>query len=479
MLSSTDRRLRVVQWTTGKVARESIKMILDRPNLELVGVYAHSKEKHGQDVGDLAQLGKKLGILATSDIDALIALKPDCVVYMPLHPDVDQLAYLLRAGVNVVTTASFMTGRGYGEPARKKLEEAAQAGKVSLFGSGINPGWVDNLAATASSLCREVNQVRIVESFNIGLWAGDANQDALGWGRPPGDATHAKDVEKATLPFGDAVEAIAALFKLELDDVRCEVEFAHATQDLDVPGRSVKTGSVAGIMAKWLGIAGGHPVIEATVQWCVGEEISPAWDIAMAYRIEVNGTPQLKLRVEVLPDDMSLPVEELMLIGFLFPATPVVNAIHAVVAARPGIVTYADLPPMTSVLRPKALKPSVTALVDAPAPAARSSQGAASGSPLSVEGTWNVTVKGPTGAQATVLVIERVDGKLTGTQTGQGVTSPIVEVSLEGNTLRWVNYVTKPIKLKVVFTANVDGNAMTGKCKAGFMGSYNFTATKA
>lgn len=234
------RPLRIVQWTTGKVATQSAKAILDRDDLELVGLYAYSKEKVGQDVGDLINLGRKTGIKATDDVDALLALQPDCIAYMPLHPDVDMMARLLRAGVNIVTTASFITGRGYGEAARKQLEEAAQAGGVSLFGSGINPGWVDALVANASSLCRDVNLVRVTESFNIGMWAGDANQDVIGWGRPANDPVHPADLEKATLPFGDAVEAIAKMFKFELDDIRCEAEFAHATMDLDIPGRPVK-----------------------------------------------------------------------------------------------------------------------------------------------------------------------------------------------------------------------------------------------
>lgn len=475
-MSTNTRPLRIVQWTTGKVAREAIKVILDRPELELVGVYAYSKEKAGQDVGDLANLGRKLGIKASNDIDALIALKPDCVVYMPLHPEVAHIARLLRAGINIATTASFMTGRGYGEEARRTLEEAAQAGKASLFGSGINPGWVDNLTAAASSLCREVNQVRIIESFNIGLWAADANQDALGWGRPAGDATHAKDVEQATLPFGDAVEAIAAMFKFQIDDVRCEVEFAHATQDLDVPGRTVKKGTVAGIMAKWIGISAGLPVIEAAVQWSVGDDITPAWDIAMAYLIEVNGTPQIKLRVEILPEDLSLPIEELMTIGFMFPALPVVNAISAVVAARPGIVTYADLPPMTSILRPKVMKPSATRLIEAPEPAAMLS--ASSSGTVSVEGNWKVTVKGPTGPQETMLMLNTQNGALTGEQSGQGVSSAISDVKLVGNQLSWVNHITKPMKMKVQFAGVIDGATITGKCKAGFMGSYPFTGSK-
>lgn len=345
--------LRIVQWTTGKVATQSAKAILDRPDLELVGLYAFSKEKVGQDVGDLLKLDRKIGIQATDDIDALLALRPDCIVYMPLHPDVEEMTRLLRAGVNVVTTASFLTGRGYGETARAQLEAAAQAGGVSLFGSGINPGWVDALVATASSVCREVNLVRVTESFNIGMWAGDANQDVIGWGRPAHDPGHPADLEKATLPFGDAVEAIAKMFKFELDDIRCEAEFAHATTDLDIPGRPVKKGHVAGALARWLGIAGGVPVIELNAQWTISADIEPAWDIAGAYLIEVNGTPQLKLRADVLPADFTLPIEELIATGFIITAMPVVNAIASVVVARPGIVTYADLPPVTSVLRPK------------------------------------------------------------------------------------------------------------------------------
>ncbi|MFC5744447.1 hypothetical protein [Actinomadura rugatobispora] len=349
MERTSDRPLRVVQWTTGNVARQSIAAIVERPDLELVGVYAYSKEKAGRDVGELAGLGRLLGILATDDIDAIIALAPDCVLHMPLHPDVEQLTRLLRAGVNVLTTASFLTGRAYGEEARAALEEAARAGNASLFGSGVNPGYADQLAAVASGVCREVNYVRVLESFDIGMWAGDANQDELGWGRPAGDPGHADDVRKATAPFGDAVEALAELLDATIDDVRCEVGFAHATKDLDIPGRTVKAGTVAGLDVRWFGVSGGVDVTEAHVRWAVTQELDPAWEIAMAYLIEVRGHPQVNVRVEVLPQDFtSMSLEDMLAIGSVITAMPVVNAIPAVVAARPGIVTYADLPTQAS-----------------------------------------------------------------------------------------------------------------------------------
>ena len=342
--------LRVVQWTTGNVARQAVRAVLDRADLALVGVYAFSADKAGRDVGELAGLGRTLGIAATSDIDAIIALKPDCVLYMPLHPDVDHLVRLLGSGVNVLSTASFITGRAYGEAARKRLQQAAEAGGASLFGGGVNPGWADYLAAIASGVCREVNYVRVVESFNIGMWAGDANQDELGWGRPAGDRGHAEDVAKATAPFADAVEAMAELLSLPADDIRCDVQFAHALSDVDgIPGRSIKKGTVAGIDARWIGSRGGVDAIEVNVRWTVAPDIDPAWEIAMAYQIEVRGYPQVNLRVEVLPQDMeSMTIEEMMAIGSVITAMPIVNAIPAVVAARPGIVTYADLPPQAS-----------------------------------------------------------------------------------------------------------------------------------
>src|SRR5687768_17359595 len=97
--------VRVVQWTSGLVARQAVKAIAKRPDLQLVGAYAYSKDKVGRDLGELVGLAEPLGVTATDDIDALIALQPDCVLYMPVHPDIEHLTRLLRSGVNVVTTA--------------------------------------------------------------------------------------------------------------------------------------------------------------------------------------------------------------------------------------------------------------------------------------------------------------------------------------------------------------------------------------
>lgn len=354
--------LRLIQWTSGKVAREAVKAVLGRPDMQIVGAYAFSASKVGTDLGELCGLPERIGVAATDDIDALIALKADCVLYMPLHPDFDHLERLLRGGVNVATTAHFMTGRAYGDEARARLEAAALAGGVSLFGSGINPGYVESLAAVATSVSRNPRHIRIVESFNIGTWAGDENQDELGWGRPKGDPSHAKDVEQATVPFGDACEALARLGGLELDDIRCEVDFSYATRDLDIPGRDVRTGTVAGITSRWIGASGGYDTVECSVVWTISPDIRPAWDVAMAYKIDISGEPDVHMKVEVLPDLATTPPEAMTAIGSVITAMPVVNAVAGVVAARPGIVGYQDMPVVASRLIPSA-QPAAAAAV--------------------------------------------------------------------------------------------------------------------
>jgi cytochrome P450 len=119
------------------------------------------------------------------------------------------------------------------------------------------------------------------------------------------------------------------------------------------------------------------------------------------------------------------------------------------------------------------------ATVSAPAAKTAEPAPAAASGPVPLEGTWNVVVKGPTGPQPAVLVLERQGDGFTGSQSGHGATSPIADFKRDGNQISWVNHITKPMKMKVEFKGELNGNVISGKAKAGFMGSYPFTATKA
>jgi hypothetical protein len=97
---------------------------------------------------------------------------------------------------------------------------------------------------------------------------------------------------------------------------------------------------------------------------------------------------------------------------------------------------------------------------------------------MSVSGKWKITIKSPTGPQNTILEIQEQDGKVTGAQSGQGSTTEISDATWDGSKLFWINHVVKPMKMKVEFTATVDGDSMSGKVKAGFMGSFPFTGVR-
>src|SRR5947208_369024 len=101
--SARSGRLRVVQWTTGNVGRQAVGAIVVHPELELVGVFAHDPAKAGRDAAELCGLDEPTGVVATGDVEELLALRPDCVVYTALHLDADEVARILRAGINVVT----------------------------------------------------------------------------------------------------------------------------------------------------------------------------------------------------------------------------------------------------------------------------------------------------------------------------------------------------------------------------------------
>ena len=83
-------RVRVVQWATGNIGTKSLRAVIEHPRLELVGLFVYSDDKVGRDAGELCGL-PATGVAATRDIDDIVALEPDCVLYMPRQCDVDDV----------------------------------------------------------------------------------------------------------------------------------------------------------------------------------------------------------------------------------------------------------------------------------------------------------------------------------------------------------------------------------------------------
>ena len=108
-------------------------------------------------------------------------------------------------------------------------------------------------------------------------------------------------------------------------------------------------------------------------------------------------------------------------------------------------------------------KKPANATVSAPKPAAAAAEPAG---PVPLEGTWNVVVKGPTGPQPATLTLEKSGDTFIGAQSGEGTSTPIEDFKFDGKQIYWVNKITKPMKLKVEFKGEINGNVITGKAKA-------------
>ncbi|MCX5242996.1 hypothetical protein OG824_48145 [Streptomyces prunicolor] len=99
------QRYRVAQWTTGNIGARTMRAVLEHPNLTLAGVYVHTPAKAGLDTGELSGVGfDATGVLATHDIDEILALGADCALHTPHDCDFGEVCTLLSPGVNVVST---------------------------------------------------------------------------------------------------------------------------------------------------------------------------------------------------------------------------------------------------------------------------------------------------------------------------------------------------------------------------------------
>ena len=111
--------LRVVEWSTGTVGRDAIAGIDAHPDLELIGVWVSDPAKVGRDAGRLAGLDRDLGVIATDDAEALLALKPDAIVHTAMTDDrlteaIEDLKRFLQAGIDVVSSGPVILQFPYG-----------------------------------------------------------------------------------------------------------------------------------------------------------------------------------------------------------------------------------------------------------------------------------------------------------------------------------------------------------------------------
>ncbi|MEO8814763.1 MAG: dihydrodipicolinate reductase [Mycobacterium sp.] len=342
--------LRVIQWTTGNIGRRSLHAIIGRTDMELVGVYAHGPDKVGVDAADLAgwpsTTNKPTGVAATNDIDTLLALRPDACCYNPLWPNIDELVALLEAGVNVCSTAAWITGGKQTPADRQRIEAACETGQATMFGSGAHPGLTNMVGMVLSGACERVDEIRITESVDCSTYESAGTMAAMGFGQDHDTTGLAEKVRRESEVFAESAAMMADAIGAHLDKITFDVRFTAATGDTDLGFMTVPAGTVGSVYGYHRGWAGERNVVSVGFNWIMGKHTTPPKPVADGHVIQVFGRPNMRTVINCLPPkDWAEP--GFGGLGGIYTAMPVTNAVPAVVAAEPGIVTLADLPPIT------------------------------------------------------------------------------------------------------------------------------------
>ncbi|MGV0794614.1 NAD(P)H-dependent amine dehydrogenase family protein [Mycolicibacterium sp. XJ1819] len=340
------RPLRVIQWTTGNIGRRSLHAILGRDDMELVGVYAHGADKVGVDAAELAGWPEPTGVAATADIDELIAREPDACCYNPLWPNIDELVRLLSAGVNVCSSAAWITGGKQSPEDLDRIRKACEKGNSTIFGSGAHPGVTNMVGMVLSGCCERVDEIRITESVDCSTYESAGTQTAMGFSQDPDTPGLADSVRRESEVFAESAAMMADAIGATLDKMTFDVTFTAATGDSDLGFMRIPEGTVAGVHGYHRGWVGDRNVVSVGFNWTMGTHVTPPKPLAHGHVIQVFGRPNMRTVLHCLtPQDWTEP--GFMGLGMIYTAMPVTNAVPAVVAAKPGIVTLKDLPPVT------------------------------------------------------------------------------------------------------------------------------------
>jgi 2,4-diaminopentanoate dehydrogenase len=343
---------RVVHFGTGFSGIHALRGIINHPELELVGLVVHSDEKAGRDAGELAGLDP-IGVLATQDIDAAIAIPADAFCYMAttqgrLKVAVGELTRILESGKNVATTSfGMLINPAMTRPdVLASLQAAAAAGDATLYSTGIDPGFFSDLLPVILTGCSQrIDSIRVYELavYESGHQSDQVAFEICAFGQPM--ETVPPMVDPAGLnQWRGVVEAIAEQLDVTLDDVVTGYELWPAEHGFDYQGRRIEAGTIAGFRFEIVGVVDGVARIGVEHVTRTQEDQAPDWPRGLAgdaYRIVIDGSPHLECEFNFRDGDDHLAG------GFNITAMRAVNAIPSLCRAAPGVVSTFDLEPVT------------------------------------------------------------------------------------------------------------------------------------
>jgi hypothetical protein len=340
----------VIVWGTGNVGVPALRIVLSNPALRLAGVIVSNPAKVGRDAGELCGL-PPTGVRATDDVAGAFAAGADAVAYCAsgdFRPTeaIDDIERCLRAGLNVVSTSIYPLYDPLSAPddLRERIGAACTAGNASIFVSGVDPGFInDIIPLLLSGLCERVDEIRAFELFNYATYAQpDAVRNLVGLGQPMDATPPMLTPGVPTMVWGGPIRLMARGLGLTLDEIRESVVKRPLERTVTNRLGQFDAGTMGAFRLEIQGIVGGKPLLVVDHVTRIVNDIAPEWPKPKgdgAHGVAITGRPNLTVTFD--PEDETGSAAGG---GNTTAAARIVNAIPFVCAAPPGMLDALQVP---------------------------------------------------------------------------------------------------------------------------------------
>lgn len=329
--------LLVITWGTDKIGKMAIRAILDDPRLKLVGVYTGSDAEAGLDAGELCGRSN-CGVVATKDLNSLVSLGADTVIYTIPQADLSHVTTLLAKGHDIISTNPFHQFGGLKGDVKAKIEDACIRGNSSLHITGLFPGWIDTVAAATTAICSSIDSISITELAYCAHYESLETWQSVGMGLSEVTSEVVETARHFFSPFYDTVFRLADLLGFKLDSVDFAIEHATASEKVDLGWLCIEEGTHAAIRASWQGKMNGRIVVQTRMVWYLSKLLNADWEFSDdIYHVVVEGEPSVDTRIRITTPKSWTNTERATPT-----AMPAVNAVFQVAAAPPGILGISD-----------------------------------------------------------------------------------------------------------------------------------------
>jgi 4-hydroxy-tetrahydrodipicolinate reductase len=308
--------------------------LASRQGYRVVGAVDLDQALTGADVGTLAGLPAPLGVKVEADANALLRRTAADVVLVTTSSDLEsllsQIRPFLEAGLHVVSTCEELAYPFVTQPdCAEKIDDLARHNRAVVLGTGVNPGFLMDLwPLVATAVVHRVDAIRI-DRIQDAAQRRLPFQRKIGAGLTPDE--FAAKVEAGTLRhvgLTESMQMIAHRLGWELTRTEDVVEPVIAASAVKTADLEIAPGNATGVEQVGKGFIGEREVLTLRFRAVVGEGENRD-------TVRIEGEPPL--RVEI-PGGVN---------GDAATCNIMVNAIHAVQGAPPGLRHMADIPPIT------------------------------------------------------------------------------------------------------------------------------------